>query len=328
MGIITEIRLKIGDFYDKNKYYIIAAGILILMVFNINTFLKNLNFTLEPKITKTPSVSVLDETYTFPEKIRKEGEKKIFDFVKLANEGKYDEAVNMLSKENREHEFVNRLEAIGYIKELFPHKKAVDVQAYSKAGDNYVYQVKIFEDFLKSGLTDERYEFKDEKISVTETKEGLALNIRGYLYDEKIKGLYEDNNVKIELLNKKVKFTSETYKIRVTNRTKNKLVLYDFENSKTPPITITYGDGTQDQRKINQRTSIMVDELKTEEYELTFPKLYDGENTGNILEFSSVRFYDNYQPIEANTLRIEKNQQVIDSEHKLNEYSIKIKVEK
>ena len=72
----------------------------------------------------------------------------------------------------------------------------------------------------------------------------------------------------------------------------------------------------------------MVDELKTEEYELTFPKLYDGENTGNILEFSSVRFYDNYQPIEANTLRIEKNQQVIDSEHKLNEYSIKIKVEK
>ena len=62
MGIITEIRLKIGDFYDKNKYYIIVAAILILMVFNINTFLKNLNFTLEPKITKKPSVSVLDET--------------------------------------------------------------------------------------------------------------------------------------------------------------------------------------------------------------------------------------------------------------------------
>lgn len=321
--MLTKLRVKLYNFFDKYKFHIIIAiaGIMLLNI--ITQYIKLIEIRVSPKITKEPYVAVMDESITFSDNVGLKGEKLIRNFLELANDQKFDEALNLVSEDCKHFTFRSPAEALGYLAVIFDNKvgkKAYDIQAYNKIGDVYIYQVKIFEDFLKSGMTNQKYEYLDLKFSLKYENGKYNLGIKSYIDYKDIKGVYEDNNVKIELLREIINYNYEKYIVRITNRTKEKLVVYDNQQSKTPQIQLQFGNEKTDKRKIMQIPVIKVDGLKTVIAELPFDKLYNGIR-GEILEFSALRFYNKYIPVETHSGNINQEKPV-------NEYSVKVKVER
>ena len=68
----------------------------------------------------------------------------------------------------------------GYIIELYKGKK-YDIQPYAKTGNDYIYQVKVFDNILETGLTNDIFSFTDTKMVIKNKNGKIGLNIRGYI---------------------------------------------------------------------------------------------------------------------------------------------------
>lgn len=291
MGVLTNIRVRIADFFKRNDGYIIVSIIVIFFLFNFNNLYKSLSINTKPITIGNSDRAVMYDESNFPKKITNEGKEKIEEFLKLCNNREYDKAYELLSEDCKKYEFKNKEEAIGYMIRIFPYNRKYDIQAYISQDNYYIYQVKIFDDFLKTGLTKKRYEFDDEKITIADEDGKLKLNIRGYIKSEDIDGMYEDNNIKVQLLKRNIKFMNEDYIIKVTNRNDKTLVLNEVSNGKNGQIYMHIGE---DIRKIETEQNIIIEPLSTKEITISFPKLFDLEKVTTKIEFAEVKFTEKF----------------------------------
>ena len=291
MNLFTNLRTRINNFFKKNDGYIIVSIIVIFFLFNFNQLFKNIEINTTPITIGSNDTAILEGEEKFPSKITEDGKKKIKEFLDYCNKKEYDKAYEMLSEDCKANEFKNKEEAIGYMIRLFPYNRKYEIQAYMNRQNYYIYQVKVFDDFLKTGLSKKRFEYDDEKITIVDTKDGLKLNIRGYIKSEDANGMYEDNNLKLEALKRHYSFMDESYTIRVTNRTEKTLILNDTAEGRVGQIYMHIGE---DVRKIEGSSTIILEPLSTKEIKLTFPRLFDPGRVATDIQFAEVRFSKNY----------------------------------
>lgn len=319
--MLTNLRVKIDDIFNKNKYTILFIIVLLFFLNTIMQLVNNFQLRTVPITTRNDFEVILDEQSEFPSNITNKGVAKIRRFLDLANENKFDEASELLSDETKQEVFVNQLEAIGYLQSIFDTKKIYDIRPYTKVDDNYIYQVRILNDILETGLTNEEFNFYDMKIAVKTNGNDVNITTRNFIGSKEIKGMYEDNNIRVELVKEKLFFMKERYRIRVTNRTKDILVINDYEQLKTPQIQAVFGNDNLDKRKMENMPVVFINPLETLEFDAEFAKMYDGIRA-TALEFNALRFYSEYIPIEQLSPQSAFNQ----SDKKVNEYSIKVEV--
>ena len=60
-------------------------------------------------------------------------------------------------------------------------REKYDIQPYAKTGNDYIYQVKVFDDILETGLTNDIFSFTDTKMVIKNKDGKIGLNIRGYI---------------------------------------------------------------------------------------------------------------------------------------------------
>lgn len=291
MNIFTNLRMKLNNLFKENGGYILVYAVIIFFLLNFNQLFKNLNVNTKPITIGSNNTAILEGEETFPTKITEEGKKKIEEFLEYCNNKEYDKAYEMISDDCKNNEFKNKEEAIGYMIRIFPYNRKYEIQAYMKRQNYYIYQVKIFDDFLKTGLTKARYEYDDEKITIVDSKEGLKLNIRGYVKTENANGMYENNNLKIEALKRHFGFMNESYTIKVTNRSDKTLILNDSGKNRNGQIYMHIGE---DVRKIENNDSIIIEPFATKEYKIVFPRLFDPDKRATDIEFAEVRFSKDY----------------------------------
>lgn len=320
--LYTSIRLIIGRYLRENMLKIIIILVLILFGTSIYNMILNYNTEVRPIVTKDIETPVISNQ-KFPSKIQEEGLKKINQFLNYVKEDKIDLAAEMLTEDAKYYSFKNKKEAIGYIIEVYKGKK-YDIKPYAKVGNDYIYQVKVFEDILETGLTNTIYSFTDTKMIIKNENGKIGLNIRGYIGKYKSSGFYEDNNLKVNIKGKNVWVEHEDYLLEITNRTNNYLVLKDKSNNTALAASLEVGNSN---RKLIDEENIILKPLETRNILLRFPKMYFADKDATAINLDSIRVIKDYNEISNSNLSDEKLKQKNIS-NTLAEFKIRIEIEK
>jgi hypothetical protein len=320
--LYTNIRLIIGRYLRENMLKIIIILVLILFGTSIYNMILNYNTEVRPIVTKDIETPVISNQ-KFPSKIQEEGLKKINQFLNYVKEDKIDLAAEMLTEDAKYYSFKNKKEAIGYIIEVYKGKK-YDIKPYAKVGNDYIYQVKVFEDILETGLTNTIYSFTDTKMIIKNENGKIGLNIRGYIGKYKSSGFYEDNNLKVNIKGKNVWVEHEDYLLEITNRTNNYLVLKDKSNNTALAASLEVGNSN---RKLINEENIILKPLETRNILLRFPKMYFADKDATAINLDSIRVIKDYNEISNSNLSDEKLKQKNIS-NTLAEFKIRIEIEK
>ena len=320
--LYTNIRLIIGRYLRENMLKIIIILVLILFGTSIYNMILNYNTEVRPIVTKDMETPVISNQ-KFPSKIQEEGLKKINQFLNYVKEDKIDLAAEMLTEDAKYYSFKNKKEAIGYIIEVYKGKK-YDIKPYAKVGNDYIYQVKVFEDILETGLTNTMYSFTDTKMIIKNENGKIGLNIRGYIGKYKSSGFYEDNNLKVNIKGKNVWVEHEDYLLEITNRTNNYLVLKDKSNNTALAASLEVGNSN---RKLIDEENIILKPLETRNILLRFPKMYFADKDATAINLDSIRVIKDYNEISNSNLSDEKLKQKNIS-NTLAEFKIRIEIEK
>ena len=320
--LYTNIRLMIGRYLRENMLKIIIILVLILFGTSIYNMILNYNTEVRPIVTKDMETPVISNQ-KFPSKKQEERLKKIKQCLNYVKEDKIDLAAEMLTEDAKYYSFKNKKEAIGYIIEVYKDKK-YDIKPYAKVGNDYIYQVKVFEDILETGLTNTIYSFTDTKMIIKNENGKIGLNIRGYIGKYKSSGFYEDNNLKVNIKGKNVWVEHEDYLLEITNRTNNYLVLKDKSNNTALAASLEVGNSN---RKLIDEENIILKPLETRNILLRFPKMYFADKDATAINLDSIRVIKDYNEISNSNLSDEKLKQKNIS-NTLAEFKIRIEIEK
>ena len=290
----ADTRLKIHRFLKKyGKIIAIIAFIWGVIVF-VNKFLEKANTEYEPKTTYTPHVSVLDDASSAPKKVQNSIGKFVEEYIEYCNNKEYEKAYNMISDECKEI-FNSFSEYKAYVANKFGSKKIYSIQNYSNYDDKYIYAVKLYDDIMATGLTNSTYRYQEEKIVASyDENRKIVFSVGNFVEKKDISSVQENEYLKIDVKNKIVKYSFETYEIKLTNRSENTIII---ENG-TVDNEVLLNLGNEYRKEIDA-TDIILKPNETKDVNITFNKFCDDGIEAKSIVFDSIRVVENY--IENNS---------------------------
>lgn len=307
----VDVRLKIRKFIKKYKKILIIL-LIWLAIFIVNFVLKNRKIPDVPSTTYEPNKTVMDNEEV-PEKLQEPINKIIGKYVEYCNDKDYENAYNLLEESCREEMYPNFEQYKKQIDMIFNGYKIYNIQSYSIVGNDYVYTVRILEDILSTGMTDSGYSYYEDKFVIKDTKDGLKLCIGGYIGKSELDSVAEEQYLKFNCLNKVVKYDSETYEVKITNRSEYPIVLCDGDGQQE--ITLDIGDQERN-LSYSDYSIVLLQPKQTRTFKFEFTKYYDDGRTATKLNFNSIRVLKSYEEYQNN------KEQAINDAVKL--YSLKI----
>lgn len=287
-----DIRLKIRRFFRKYKRIVISGIVVWIVIIAINYILKNIDFSKVPYTTYEPNKAIMDDSKV-PTKLQEPISNLISDFISSCNDKDYEKAYNMLADDCKEMKFSNKIDSFKeYVDTNFNTKKVHNIQDFSNLEDTYIYNVKILDDVLATGMTDSAYSFYEEKFVIRNTKEGLKLSILGYIKTDEMNILAMDDNMRIKVINKIINYDNEQYEVEITNKTGNYIVLYD--GSLTNEIEINIGNQRRQMLTDNKEGFILINPMETKTIKMSFTKFADDGRTSKELIFNAIRILESY----------------------------------
>ncbi len=281
-----NIKIKISEFFQKHKLKIFIVVLIIIIVLLFN-YLLSIYKKEEPIVTKDPFALVLQPESKVPSKVFIESEALIVNFAEKSSKGEYEDAYNMLSDDCKTTVFGDVEEFSKYAKTNFPKDSRYEVIPYSKVGSTYIYQVKVFEDFLATGLTYSDYSFIDLKMAINESASGKKnLSVAGYIGKIPLNSFFENDYIRVEIKQKISFYSEEIYDVTVTNRTENDIVLKEF-TTETPEIQLTVSGDARPELSYTEK--IDLSGHQTLKLNLSFARFFDEKELPNSLVFSAVR---------------------------------------
>lgn len=288
--MFLKLRLQVRNFFKKHKNKIFIVIVIWVAILIINYLLGHQNQPQVLNTTYAPHNVVLLSDTEVPEKLQNPIEDLIDDYINKCNNKDYKGAYELLADGCKAHAFNNSLEEFTtYASSIFPEKKRYSIQNYSNIGDHYIYNLKLINDIITTGLTDESYAYYEEKIAIKQENNTLKLYVNDYMDSKELKNVAEDDYLKIRIESKEQYYDHETYTIRVTNKTDKNAVIFDGVVGKE----IYLVSGT-DQRapSVVDRTLILIPgETKT--VKVTFAKYYDESIPADHIIFNKIRIMSN-----------------------------------
>lgn len=309
----TEFRLKFKRFLRKYQRVIFVILIVWAIIFFINLMLKNKNVKPEATTTYKVHTSVIDSSSSTPKSMQTSIEEMIEEYVGYCNEGNYQKAFNMLSEGCRKYEFNNDVDKfMEHVLVKMPTPKKYSIQDYSniKYGNNrlYIYEIKYTDDLLATGLTNSTYSFTSEKLTFCDGKNGIEMSAGNYIYYAEIKGISENEYLKIDVVGKVVNYSIETYEVKFTNRSNYTVVVADGQESNEAILILP-----NETRNRSELTDIVLKPQESITLEMVFPKFVDDGDTSQSLMFSSIRVMEKYSGTDEETVSQETMQSEIDN---------------
>lgn len=279
-------RLKIRNFFKKYKRVIFIVLIVWLVIIAINFFLGRRSETPVLNTTYNPHEVVLTSDTEVPEKLQTPIEDTIDDYINKCNNKDYSGAFELLTTDCKTHVFGDSLDNFTtYASSVFPNKKRYSIQNYSNFGQAYIYNVKLIDDIIATGLTNQSYAYYEEKFAVKEEDGKIKLNVNDYMGFNDLKKVAEDDYLKIRVENKEEFYSFEIYSVKITNKTDKKIVLYDgIVGNELSLIS-----GQDERNPINVKDTITLEPGETRTFEITFNKYYDESTKASEIAFNKIR---------------------------------------
>lgn len=290
--MLIDFRLKVRDFFRRNKNKVYIILIIWAVIIALNYFLKSIKPIEMPKTTYEPHTSVMDTDSEVPKKLQTPIEQTIDKYINYCNQKDYENAYNMLSEGCKKEMFPDINDFKSYIDGIFNTKKIYNIQNYSNKDDTYIYTVRILDDVLATGLTGEQdLMYFEEKVVFQEIDGELTFAIREYIQKQPVENVYEDDNLKISVKNVITKYETEIYELEISNKTQYTIVLADY--IETNEILLDIGAENRSQVR-NDTDKIILPAGARGIYNVEFVRFFDEEVESNSIIFNKVRIFDIY----------------------------------
>lgn len=296
--------------WNQNRKVIIIIALIVVFCFLVLQILNNIaKENIEKQNTENKINNVNTEEVKIPttsiitgekvdENTSKDNLKLIQDFGNMCNEGKIQEAYNMLTTGCKEVLFPTLEDfKINYYNIIFKNAKTIKVENYKNSTTTNTYIVTFYEDILSTGSAENAKNYKDY---ITVEKEEGKLNINSLITSKTIEKENKENGVKIRTLRQEVYVDYEIYKFEFKNNTENTVLIDTLSNSKSIYLldrnSIKYGSfATEIASSFYELPMYM-----TKIFSIKFNKKYNPADTTKKIGFSDIIInYEQYK--EQNT---------------------------
>ena len=293
MAIDPDIRIKLRHFWQKYNRIIILVVFAIILIIIINRILTLNKEPDEPETSYTPNVSVLDSSSEVPDEVADSFEEFIENYVNYCNSGDYVSAYNLVSDDCKQNFFGNSYnDFVEYVSEKFGTGKRYAIQNYSNTDDLYIYSVKIFDDFLATGLTNQSYRYVEEKMTVSYDDNGdIVFSVGNYMGSETLQYQASNEYLKAEITESLQKYSFIIYTLKLTNRTDYTIVIRDGNADSTE---IYMDIGSEARAAEDDGTTIVLEPGEVETVSLSFSMFYDSELEPEGIVLNAVRVMEEY----------------------------------
>ena len=305
MANFTDFRLKIRHWFRTYGKIVFIVATAFAIVFILNRYLMYHDDIKVPETTYNPTVSVMKDSSSAPSKVQDTAEQMIEEYVGYCNEGNYQKAFNMLSEDCRKYGFKDDVELFAkHVLTKMMTPKKYSIQNYSNYKKYYIYEVKYLDDILATGLTNQDYSFSTEKITFTKNKDGsYDMLVGNFINYSKINNISENEYIKIDVIDRIIDYSIETYKVKFTNRTDSTVVVADNLGGNEVKLVLP-----QEYRNLNNSyDTIILAPGESKTYDLVFQKFFDDGDDSQALSFSAIRVIENYKG-EAGTEEEQQNE--------------------
>ena len=294
----TEFRLKFRRFFRKYRRILFIIFIIWAIIFFINKIVGNLNNDYSREVTYEPHVGIISSLHEVPNSTQSSIEDIMEEYMTYCNDGEFDKAFEMISEDCRKYVFDNDVEKyMSYLYTKMPTPKVYALQNYSSISydgkEMYIYDVRYTDDFLATGLTNSTYGYTQEKITFYRGENGLEMNVGDFIYHTDIKNISENEYLKIDIADKIVNYSIESYEMKFTNRSNYTIVISDGQENDEVLLELNH-----ETRKRNDLKEIVIEPGKTVTANLSFKKFVDDNDASNFLVFSSIRVMEKYSGTE------------------------------
>lgn len=296
MNYWLDIRLKIRDFFRKHKKKIIIIVIVWAVVFAINYYLKHHDRITTPQTTYEPHSPVMDTTDKVPEKYKEPISNLIHNFIEYCNNREYENAYNLLSSEFKDRYCKNIDDFKVYVENTFPTKKIYNIQNFSNINKTYIYRVRLLDDILANGTTDE-YSYTEQKYVIKEENGILKLSLLGYCGSQDLNIEVEDENLRINIVKKYMQYDESTYVIKFTNKTENYIVLADSSTSNEFVLKVQDKERTA---KNMAESNLVISPNETYTREISFDEYFDDKVEPTSLKFNAIKILPEFSGLDEN----------------------------
>lgn len=242
--IIKNSNLRRNLFENRYKILgIIIAIILVLCVIRVlNGMAKQSNEdnrtnqnTLNTSSTYKPEETVLQGGNV--SNAQQETNTDIMDkFIEYCNQKEAEKAYNLLTDECKEVIFDSDIQNFeqDYVNQIFNTQKIYSMKSWIQASGSYTYKVKIIEDMLSTGKTENAIE---DYYTIVNKDGEYKLNINSYVGRKAINKSETKSDITITVISKDIYMDYEIYNIKAQNNSDKTIILDSKENAKSVYVT-------------------------------------------------------------------------------------------
>lgn len=233
---------KILSFYNSNRRVIwiailaIAFAIILLQTLNNDAKKRNSEINTNDEINSSSNTTIypnnqedsLSSNYN-SEKIQDEKLKLISAFLEKCNNGKIEEAYDLLSTDCKEEMFpVLEKFKNDYINLVFNTAKTYDIKLWM-SGKYSIYKISIYENALATGLVNNNA--IDSYYTVVEENNDYKININNFIAKEELNTENSNDYVRINVISRKIYIDYEEYEIKITNNTQKTILMDGYRKN-------------------------------------------------------------------------------------------------
>ena len=295
-----NFRLKIANFYRRNKKKIYIVLIAVGIIIAINTYLGYLQSIEPPKTNYEPHNPIISGDEITDSKTKSSIEEAIKVYIGFCNDKDYGSAYNCLTDECKEFKFKSNINNFkSYVDAVFNEKKIYSIQDFSNKDNTYIYQLQLTEDILATGLNNEKSEsVYEEYIVFKKDGDNIKFSIAGYIGSEKMNIEYEDEYMKATITEKITTYENVTYKIKIESKTTNDIVFANRHDSDEIILSLN-GDYRKLKEDDYYEEEIQVLDKGKNEFSVTFNKYFDESRPETELILNKIRVLKNYSRIDS-----------------------------
>lgn len=216
----------------------------------------------------------------------------INEFVSYCNQKELQKAYNLLTEECKEQMY-NTLEIFeqAYYNDVFNgEKKIASVENWV----NNTYKVRIAQDMLETGKSNEGYA-KQDYMTIQEVNGENKLNINSYIGYTEINKTTKQDDVTIEVVSKNTYMKEEEYTLKVTNHTGNRIVLDQRHDIKSLYIEDSKGSKHSSFSHELTEPNLTVPAGQTKTIKIKFYSSYIATKKIKKIVFSDALIYDDLE---------------------------------
>lgn len=138
----------------------------------------------------------------------------------------------MLTNACKEEVFFNNIQNFknNYVDKIFKSKKNYSIQSWINS-NYYTYRVRIIDDILATGQASLQENAIEDYYTIIKEDNQFKISINGYIARESIGALNQNEQIKVEVVQKDIYKEYEKYTIKVTNNTSNVILLDSRQNT-------------------------------------------------------------------------------------------------